>query len=201
MSGIILTKQESEIIKRVSNREKITIATAESLTCGNIQAAIGAISGASDFFRGGITAYNIDVKVSLLGVDRIHAAKVNCVSSRVAYQMAQGACKLLDSDLSLSTTGYAEIPNADADYNFPHAYFSLWSRDLNSVVKAGLVKKLGDDLVIQHIEENFSDANKDDFTQQMISGFFQLSLTEREKMQYQVSRAALLALVDYLGSY
>ena len=70
-------------------RPGVWLAVAESITCGRLQARIGAISGASAFFRGGVTAYTLEGKVRLLGVDRAHAAKVGCVSRRVAGQASQ----------------------------------------------------------------------------------------------------------------
>jgi nicotinamide-nucleotide amidase len=85
-----------------------TLAVAESLTCGRVQARIGQISGASEFFLGGITTYSLDQKVKHLGVDRATAAAVNSVSVAVAEQMARGVCTLFGSDLGLATTGYAE---------------------------------------------------------------------------------------------
>jgi nicotinamide-nucleotide amidase len=86
----------------------LTIATAESVTCGRVQARIGEISGASEFFLGGITAYTLDQKVRLLGVDRTAAKAVDCVSAEVAGQMARGACRLFKADVGVATTGYAE---------------------------------------------------------------------------------------------
>ena len=87
---------------------RLTLAVAESLTSGRLQAKIGAISGASTFFLGGITAYSIEEKVRHLGVDRLEATAVNGVSSRMAEQLACGACRLFGSDLGVATTGYAE---------------------------------------------------------------------------------------------
>lgn len=74
---------------------RLWLAVAESLTCGRLQARIGAISGASDFFMGGLTAYSLDQKVRHLGVDRAEAEAANSVSARIAEQMARGACVLL----------------------------------------------------------------------------------------------------------
>jgi nicotinamide-nucleotide amidase len=99
-----------------------TLAVAESLTCGQVQARIGAISGASEFFLGGITAYSLDQKVRHLGVDRAVAAPVNSVSAAVAEQMAAGVCALFGSDLGLATTGYAEPP---AGVPHPFAFWAL----------------------------------------------------------------------------
>ncbi|MBK9990185.1 MAG: CinA family protein [Verrucomicrobia bacterium] len=87
---------------------RLTLAVVESMTCGWLQARIGAVSGASEFFLGGLTAYELEQKVRHLGVDRAHAAAVNAVSLAVAEQMAIGGCTFFKSDLVLSTTGYAE---------------------------------------------------------------------------------------------
>ena len=106
---------------------RLTLAVAESLTSGRLQAEIGAISGASTFFLGGITAYSTDEKVRLLGIDRAEAEAVNCVSSRVAEQMACGVCRLFGSDLGVATTGYAE-PYPDRRIEMPFAFWGLARR-------------------------------------------------------------------------
>ena len=75
-----------------------TLAVAESLTSGRLQAAIGERSGASDYFLGGLTAYTIDQKVTHLGVDRDEADRTNAVSEKVADEMVLGVCRLFGSD-------------------------------------------------------------------------------------------------------
>jgi nicotinamide-nucleotide amidase len=105
-----------------------TLAVAESITCGHLQARIGAISGASEFFLGGITAYTLDEKVKHLGVKRAAAKAVNSVSAGVAEQMACGACALFGSDFALATTGYAEpfaLSQAKGKIAAPFAWWSL----------------------------------------------------------------------------
>ena len=87
---------------------RLTLAVAESISCGHLQSTIGAISGASEFFLGGLTAYTIPQKMRHLGVDQAHAEAVNAVSAEVAAQMARGAGAFFGSDLALATTGYAE---------------------------------------------------------------------------------------------
>lgn len=101
---------------------RLSLAAAESLTCGRVQARIGEISGASEYFRGGLTAYTLDQKVRHLGVDRAHAKKVDCVSPEIAAQMARGVCKLFRSDLGVATTGYASSAPGGAQ---PFAYWAL----------------------------------------------------------------------------
>lgn len=114
---------------------KRTIAVAESLTGGNLQAIITSVSGSSDYFDGGVTAYNIEQKVKLLGVDRQHASSVNCVSQRVAEEMASGVRKLFGSFVSVSTTGYAE-PWPDGGVDAPHAFYAI---DIGGWMSAGKI--------------------------------------------------------------
>ncbi len=120
----------------------LTLAAAESLTCGHVQARLGAISGASNFLLGGITAYSLAQKVRHLGVDRAAARRVNCVSAGVAGQMAQGACRLFGSDLAVATTGYAEPSPAD-DVADPFAWWAIAQRAARGrvvVVRTGRVE-------------------------------------------------------------
>ncbi len=88
----------------------LTLAVAESVTCGHVQARVGGISGASEFFLGGITAYTLEQKVRHLGVERAAAVACGCVSAGVAAQMARGAAALFGADLGVATTGWAEKP-------------------------------------------------------------------------------------------
>ncbi len=113
---------------------KLTLAVAESLTAGNVQAQIAGVSGASGYFLGGVTAYSIDEKVRLLGVNRASAKKVNCVSARVAEEMARGAAELFGADLAVATTGYAEPSVADGVAS-PMAWWAIAHRRRGRVVK------------------------------------------------------------------
>ena len=74
----------SELKELLLREPRLTLAVAESLTCGNVQAHIGRVSGASNFFLGGITAYTLAQKVRHLGVDHDRAAVANCVSGEIA---------------------------------------------------------------------------------------------------------------------
>lgn len=118
----------SELKELMLREPRQTLAVAESLTCGNVQAYIGRISGASEFFLGGITAYTLRQKSNHLGVDLEEARAVNGVSASVAEQMARGAAKLFGADLALATTGYAE-PSEAHDVAVPFAWWALAQRE------------------------------------------------------------------------
>lgn len=93
-----------------------------------LQAAITRHSGVSAFFAGGVTAYSLHQKVKLLGVDARHARRVNCVSARVAKEMAAGVADLFQTDIGIATTGYAE-PSAEHGVASSLAYWAIFFKD------------------------------------------------------------------------
>ncbi|MGZ4959408.1 MAG: CinA family protein [Methylomonas sp.] len=113
-----------EKLKTLMIGKRLKIAVAESLTCGKLQATLGSANGASEFFEGGITAYNLKQKNFLLGVEKQHAESVNSVSQQVAFQLASGVCKLFQTDIGIGTTGYAE-PSPENGATEPMAYFAI----------------------------------------------------------------------------
>ena len=130
----------SELKDLMLRAPRWTLAVAESITCGRVQARVGLISGASEFFLGGITAYTLDQKVRHLGVDRAVAAACDCVSAEVAEQMACGVGAMFGSDFGLATTGYAE-PSAPRGVVQPFAWWAL-AEDLHDgqmAVRSGRV--------------------------------------------------------------
>lgn len=114
-------------IAAVASVRGLAIACAESLTAGVLQSLLASRSGASEWFVGGVTAYNLERKVTLLRVDREHAAACDCVSQRVADEMAANCRRLFAADLAIATTGYAE-PSAAAGVAQPFAHVALASR-------------------------------------------------------------------------
>jgi len=139
---------EAELKELLLRKPELTLAAAESLTAGHVQARIASVSGASGYFLGGITAYSLNQKVRHLGVDRAHARRVNCVSQRVAVEMAEGACALFGADLAIATTGYAE-PSPAEKITAPMAWWAVCHRRRGgkSVVISGMIELPGADRV------------------------------------------------------
>lgn len=100
-----------------------TLSVAESVTSGLLQSAFASAQEASLFFQGGISAYNVGQKVRHLDVEPIHAIASNCVSEKVAEQMALNVCTMFRSDWGISVTGYA-APAPEAD-NKLFAYYAI----------------------------------------------------------------------------
>lgn len=85
----------------------VTVATAESLTGGLVCAALVDIPGASAVVKGGIVAYDAQVKHTQLGVSERLLATEGPVSHAVATAMARGARRQLRADVAVATTGVA----------------------------------------------------------------------------------------------
>ncbi len=116
-------------------RKKETIAVAESVTAGHLQAALSLAENARRFFHGGVVAYNLGQKVTLLHVDSIHAEECNCVSEAVATQMAHGISALFGSTIGVAITGYAApVPEYRIQKLF--AYYSIVRN--NKIVRQGV---------------------------------------------------------------
>ena len=84
-----------------------TLVTAESCTGGGIGAALTAVPGSSEVYKGGVISYTNWVKHNLLGVNAELLERCGAVSAPVAEAMAAGARKALQADIAVSVTGLA----------------------------------------------------------------------------------------------
>lgn len=131
-----------------------TLCTAESCTGGMIGAALTAVSGSSQVFKGGIISYTNEVKNKLLNVPQELLDREGAVSAPVAEAMAIGARCALNTDYALSVTGLAGpggddfgnpvgtvyIGYADKDLSFSEKH--LFEGDRESVRKQAAVAAL-----------------------------------------------------------
>ena len=87
--------------------KRISVAVAESCTSGLIASKLTLNPGSSSFFKGGIIAYQNDIKIKILGVDEQAILQYSEVSAEVVKQMAEGVRKSFLADYSIATSGYA----------------------------------------------------------------------------------------------
>lgn len=92
-----------QIVQSLDGR---TVATAESLTGGLVGAALTAVPGSSEVYRGGVIPYATDLKTSLLDIPKL-TMNHGPVSAEVAAAMAVNSAYLLNSDFGVATTGVA----------------------------------------------------------------------------------------------
>jgi nicotinamide-nucleotide amidase len=79
-----------------------TLAIAESLTGGLASSRVVNVPGSSEWFKGGVVAYDSQVKFDVLGVP-----EGPVVTDTAARAMADGVRKLLGTEVGLATTGVA----------------------------------------------------------------------------------------------
>jgi len=100
------TSIEKRIFELFKSHSK-TLSLAESCTGGKIASRIVSLSGASQYFKGGLIPYNNNAKESLLNIPRVVIDKFSDVSEEVAMGMAIEVRKKFNSDVSLAVTGNA----------------------------------------------------------------------------------------------
>jgi nicotinamide-nucleotide amidase len=97
----------SEIAGHMLRERSLTVAVAESCTGGMLGKCLTDVPGSSAYFMGGVTAYDNQVKMDVLGVPAGMLAQYGAVSEETASAMAEGVRDLLRTDCALSTTGIA----------------------------------------------------------------------------------------------
>jgi nicotinamide-nucleotide amidase len=101
---VFSTEDESMevVVLRLLQERGLSLATAESVTGGSIAARLTSVPGASEVFRGSVVSYASEVKREVLGVP-----DGPVVSDEAAVAMAEGACRVMGSDVAVSVTGVA----------------------------------------------------------------------------------------------
>lgn len=97
----------ASVVGKLLRLSGTSLSVAESCTGGGLGQMLTEIPGSSDYFWGGVIAYDNSVKVRLLGVDPGDLDQFGAVSPVVAQQMATGVKNSLGTSWGLSITGVA----------------------------------------------------------------------------------------------
>ena len=84
-----------------------SIATAESITGGDVAALMTGVSGSSEYVAGGLVCYKEEVKVNVLGVDPRTIVQGYDIRE-LATELVLGCHKMFSTDVCVSTTGYID---------------------------------------------------------------------------------------------
>jgi len=95
------------VIGKLLHKKKLTLATAESCTGGNIAKMITSVSGSSNYFVGSIVAYHPSIKINELNISEKLIKKHTVVSSQVAEAMAKKIQQKFKTSYAIATTGNA----------------------------------------------------------------------------------------------
>lgn len=130
----------ADAVGQVLDRKKMTIATAESCTGGSIANALTDIPGSGNYVKGGIVAYDNDVKLRLLNVSEDNLENAGAVSKEVALQMARGVAKKLGSDIGVSTTGIAGPAGGTMQKPVGLVWIGFWNKQEHFALRAQFTK-------------------------------------------------------------
>ncbi len=83
------------------------LATAESCTGGLVACSLTNVAGSSEWFEGGVVAYDNRVKMKLLGVPKEILIRHGAVSAECVEAMARGVAALMEASAGLAISGVA----------------------------------------------------------------------------------------------
>ncbi len=101
------TYKNVENIVNILTKKGLTLSAAESCTGGMVSSAIVDYPGASNVFIDGIVSYANEAKMKFLGVKSDTLEKYSAVSPQTAEEMCRGVALRSNTDIGISTTGYA----------------------------------------------------------------------------------------------
>ena len=104
-----------------------SLSVAESCTGGLLSFWLTALPGASQYFKGGIVAYQTAVKVEQLGLSIEKIKQEGLVTKNCVLFMAQSVKKKFKSDWALSTSGIAGPSKGERGENVGKIAFSVCS--------------------------------------------------------------------------
>ena len=108
----------------------INFSLVESCTGGGLAKDFVMISGASNFLKGSLVAYQDEIKVKVLNIDESLINKYTSVSEPVSKEMAKKGQSFFNSDFALSTTGWAGPGGGTAADPVGTVYFGLCGKGL-----------------------------------------------------------------------
>ena len=117
----------NDIVKKLIE-QKLTIATAESITGGLVAKMITDVPGSSEILKESFVTYAIEAKINILGVDKKIIDKYGVVSKEVAEDMAKKLKELTSRDICISTTGNAG-PTVCDDKPVGRVYVGIYFKD------------------------------------------------------------------------
>ncbi|GAB3428371.1 CinA family nicotinamide mononucleotide deamidase-related protein [Niabella aquatica] len=99
------------IIGKLLQKQKKTLATAESCTGGYIAHLLTSVPKSSSHFNGAAVTYNNNIKEKILGIRHETLETEGAVSESTAKQMVAGALEQFDADYAVATTGIMGPPS------------------------------------------------------------------------------------------
>ncbi len=131
-------------LQKICTENRLTVATAESCTGGNVAASIVSVPGSSAYFKGAIIAYANEVKSNILGVSADTLREHGAVSEQTVTEMVIGTLKALGADVAVAVSGIAGPDGGSTEKPVGTVWICAGNRDkqITYLLKSGKDRKL-----------------------------------------------------------
>ena len=99
-------KEVNSFVQQLKEK-KLTLALAESMTCGMATHKLATCIGTSEVLAGSIVCYTPEIKHGLLKVPKVTMDKYTCESTEVTEALTKNLSRLIKADLHAAITGLA----------------------------------------------------------------------------------------------
>jgi len=113
-------ESEARQLAAVLRGGRLSFATAESCTGGQLAAVLAGDAVLGPHLERGFIVYSADAKCEMLGVDRDDVERCDAVNSDVAAAMAKGALANSRADIAVAITGFCGPREADEEVGLVH---------------------------------------------------------------------------------
>ena len=121
-----MDKKVAIFIKAMKSK-KLTLALAESITCGLAAHKLSTCPGTSEVLKGSIVCYTPEVKHHLLGVPQHLMDTHSCESAQVTEALAKKLPGLIKADVYAAITGLASAGGSETKTKpVGTVFFALW---------------------------------------------------------------------------
>lgn len=191
----VIEKQVLQIIQELLKQNQC-VGFAESCTGGALSAALAAVSGVSQVFKGSVIAYANEIKIDILGVPKESLLEHGAVSAEVAREMSKGAQRILKVDWAISITGIAG-PNGGSEAKpvgtvfisvaGPNAEKRSGASEVSESQKLRIENVGGQNLIPVRVEKYLFSGNREEIQKASVHQALTLLLEEMKKTNLQSS--------------
>ena len=115
------------IFIKAMKAKKLTLALAESVTCGLAAHKLSTCPGTSEVLKGSIVCYTPEVKHNLLGIPQNLMDTHSCESAQVTEALAKKLPGLIEADVYAAITGLASAGGSETKSKpVGTVFFALW---------------------------------------------------------------------------
>jgi nicotinamide-nucleotide amidase len=101
-----MRREVNKFIKTLQEKS-LTIAFAESMTCGLVSERLSVYKGTSEIFKGSVVCYDASVKTGLFGISQRMVDRYTSESMEVTSALAKNLSRLIKADIHAAITGLA----------------------------------------------------------------------------------------------